>query len=50
MLISLPQRLNEALVQAHGLTSNRHKLLTHLEVTKYVHNTIIMSCHFLSLH
>jgi hypothetical protein len=44
MLNSLPQRLNEALIQAHRLIWKRHKLLTHLEVTKCMHNTIIMPC------
>jgi hypothetical protein len=43
MLISLSQRLNETLIQAHGLTWNRHKLLTYLEVTTHMHNTIIFS-------
>lgn len=43
-LLSLPQILNEALIQAHGLTRKRHKLLTYLEVTKCMQNTIIMEC------
>jgi len=44
MLNGLSQRLNEAFIQAHGLTWKRHKLLTYLEVTKCMHNTIIIPC------
>jgi len=44
MLNSLPQRMNEALIQADGLTWKRHKLLTYLEVTKCMHKTVIMPC------